>query len=152
MDKNKLNNAAQFALTAHGDQMYGPYRYSYHLSKVVHTAFTYGGSTLTQVASWLHDTIEDTDVTKEDVAYEFGDEVAHIVDLVSNRPTKEETCERIRTNSDAVFVKLCDRLANVTEGEKNDKYRKAHPLFKSVLYREGEFDALWTAIDKALEV
>ena len=149
---NKINDAEKFALKAHGDQMYGSRPYSYHLGKVVDIAIRYGGSILTQVASWLHDTIEDTDVTKDDVVREFGDNVAHIVDLVSNRPTKKETCDRIRTDRDAVFVKLCDRLANVLEGEKNDKYRKAHPLFKSILYREGEFEEMWTAIDTALEV
>lgn len=149
---NKINDAAEFALTAHGDQMYGPLPYSYHLGMVVVNVVMYGGGSVAQMAGWLHDTIEDTDVTKDAIAYEFGDDVAEIVDLVSNRPTQEETNHRIRTSRDAVFVKLCDRLANVTEGKKNDKYRKAHPLFKSILYRKGEFDGLWKAIDKALEV
>ena len=147
-----VKDAAKFALKAHGNQKYGSHPYGYHLEKVYKNAVRYGGSGPSLQAAWLHDTIEDTPITKADVARAFGGNVAKIVDLVSNRPSKETTNKRIRTSKDAVFVKLCDRLANTTEGQKNDKYRKAHPLFKSILYRKGEFDALWKAIDKALGV
>lgn len=147
-----VKDAAKFALKAHGNQKYGSQPYSYHLDKVYQNAVRYGGSEPAKQAAWLHDTIEDTSVTKADVARAFGGNVAKIVDLVSNRPTKLATNKRIRTSRDAVFVKLCDRLANTSEGQKNDKYRKAHPLFKEILYRKGEFEALWKAIDKALGV
>lgn len=147
-----VKDAAKFALKAHGNQKYGSHPYGYHLEKVYQNTVRYGGSEPAKQAGWLHDVIEDTSVTKAEVARAFGGNVAKIVDLVSNRSSKEATNKRIRTSKDAVFVKLCDRLANVTEGAKNDKYRKAHPLFKSILYKKGEFDALWKAIDKVLGV
>ena len=142
--------AMKFARGAHGDQKYGDKPYSYHLEMVFRNAQRYGGSRAAKIAAVLHDVIEDTPISKEQIAEKFGSHVADIVDLVSNQPDKAETYKRIRTDKDAVFVKLCDRLANVTEGKKNDKYRKEQPLFKSILYRPGEFDDLWDAIEERL--
>lgn len=147
---NIVKDAAKFAAKAHGQQRYGDKAYSYHLEKVYRNTTRFGGSEVHQATAWLHDVIEDTSVTKSDIAKAFGSKVAKIVDLVSNRGTKEATFKRIRADKDAVFVKLCDRLANVTAGAKNNKYRKEHSLFKSILYKKGEFDALWKAIDLKL--
>lgn len=147
-----VNKAATLAIRAHGGQMYGDKPYKYHLKKVYDNAVRYGGTIAARVAAVLHDTLEDTRLSKEEIAKEFTPKVAHIVDLLTNQPSKEETFRRIRTDSTAVFVKLCDRLANVQEGQKNDKYRKEHQLFKEMLYTPGEYDTLWYAIDKALGV
>ena len=146
-----MKKSKNFAVKAHGDQKYGDKPYSYHLNTVVNNAREFGGEPKHIQAAWLHDVVEDTSVTLDDVRKEFGDDVADIVDLVSNTGSKEETFKRIRTNPDAVFVKLADRLANVREGQKNNKYRKEHPLFKSILYREGEFESMWKEIEKNLE-
>lgn len=146
-----IKKGADFAKDAHGSQMYGDKPYKYHLEKVTDNATKFGGSKEEILAAWLHDVVEDTSVTKQQVAEKFGDEVAEIVYLVSNTGNKEETFRRIRTNPKAVFVKLSDRLANVSEGEKNSKYRKEHKLFKEILYREGEYEELWTAIEDALK-
>lgn len=145
-----VKDAAKFAARSHGNQKYGSHAYAYHLDKVYRNAVRFGGSEAEQQAAWLHDVIEDTSVTKGEVAKLFGGTVAKIVDLVSNRASKEVTFKRVRTDRSAVFVKLCDRLANVTAGSKNDMYRKRHPEFKGILYKKGEFEALWKAIDKAL--
>ena len=147
-----VKDAANFALKAHKGQRYGSKPYSYHLAQVFQNTRKYGGSDLEQAAAWLHDVVEDTSVTTTELVREFGSNVAKIVDLVSNRGSKEATFNRIRSNPRAVFVKLCDRLANVSEGAKNNKYRKEHPLFKSILYKKGEFDSLWKAIDGKLGV
>ena len=147
-----IKDAAKFAAKAHGKQRYGGKAYTYHLERVYRNAVRFGGSDVHQVAAWLHDVIEDTPVTKGDVTKAFGSKVAKIVDLVSNQGSKEATYKRIRTDKDAVFVKLCDRLANVSEGGKLDMYRKQHQLFSNILYKRGEFDALWKAIEKALGI
>jgi (p)ppGpp synthase/HD superfamily hydrolase len=141
----------EFAVKAHGDQKYGDNPYSYHLDKVVNNATKFGGNEKQIQAAYLHDVLEDTSVSKEELEQNFGKEITNIVDLLSNTGNKEETFKRIRTNPDAVFVKLCDRLANVSEGQKNNKYKKEHPLFKSILYKKGEFDELWNKIDSILE-
>lgn len=155
IDKNKPSlsqMAADFATQAHGSQQYGKGRpYSYHLGKVVDAVKKYGGSPVHETAAWLHDVLEDTPISREQLQQRFGKDIANIVDLLSNQETKEETFKRIRTNPNAVFVKLADRIANTAEGQKNSKYRKEHPLFKSILYRPGEFDEMWTEIERNLQ-
>jgi len=146
----KVKDAVEFATKAHRGQTYGSKPYIYHLAKVFDNVKRFGGNESQQIAAWLHDVIEDTPLTKMDISKAFGPDVAHIVDLVSNKGSVKDTYKRINRNRDAVFVKLCDRLANVTEGAKNDKYRQLQPVFKSVLYRKGEFENLWNAIDRKL--
>ena len=158
-----VKDAATFAAKVHGDQEYGPdLPYTYHLDQVCEIVKRFGGTTTHQIAAWLHDVVEDTPVKVIEVQTKFGSRIAQIVDLVSNRkPTKPVTPESkreakrktwnlTRCSKDAVFVKLCDRLANVTAGSKNDMYRGQHATFKSILYREGEFDELWKEIDQKL--
>ena len=71
-------------------------------------------------ACWLHDVIEDARLTYNDVAKFAGYEVADIVYAVTNEKGKNRAeranhkyYEGIRLNQNAIFVKLCDRLANV---------------------------------------
>jgi len=146
------NDADDFAQMAHGDQQYGQHPYKYHLDKVVDNARRFNGTKTQILCARLHDVIEDTAITKEQLASRFGNHVAHVVDLVSNQSKehpdwKQTTLERIRTEPDAVFVKLCDRIANVAEGGKIGKYRKEYPLFRGILYREGEYEDMWRVLD-----
>lgn len=80
----------------------------------------------TIVTGLLHDTVEDTEVTLEDVKREFGDTVAALVDGVTKigqmnfRNSFEKQGENIRKMIIAmgkdvrvVLVKLCDRLHNI---------------------------------------
>jgi (p)ppGpp synthase/HD superfamily hydrolase len=71
-------------------------------------------------ASWGHDLIEDCRVSYNDVRQHLGQEAADIVYAVSNDKGKnrkeragEKYYEGIRNTPGAVFVKLCDRIANV---------------------------------------
>lgn len=70
-------------------------------------------------ACFLHDTIEDCRVTYNDVKAEFGTEITEIVYALTNdkgRNRQERAglnyYKGIRANPLAVFVKLCDRIAN----------------------------------------
>lgn len=71
-------------------------------------------------AAWGHDLIEDCRVSYNDVKANLGQEAADIVYAVSNEKgmTRAERAndkyyEGIRNTKGAVFVKLCDRIANV---------------------------------------
>jgi hypothetical protein len=64
--------------------------------------------------------------------------------------------EEIRTTFYAVFVKLCDRLANVnyglvTGGSMPKKYKKENPHFKEMLYINGLYEDMWKELDNLFD-
>lgn len=73
------------------------------------------------VCGYLHDTIEDTNVTYEDINKEFGEKVANVVKELTNDDNqiakigKERyiTTKLLTMSVDALAVKLCDRLDNL---------------------------------------
>ena len=73
-------------------------------------------------AAWLHDVIEDTKTKRKDIAEMFGEKVAELVWAVSNEPGENRkvrhalTYPKTLSVPGAVFVKLCDRIANVEAG------------------------------------
>lgn len=84
----------------------------------------------------LHDTIEDTDVTFDDLNREFGLKVANAVKALSRDQNLEyydqipDCIERIKLQpKEVAIVKMADRLFNVRERylkwtkEKQDKYK-----------------------------
>jgi len=93
------------------------------------------------IAVWAHDLIEDTRVSYNDVEIELGKEVADIVYAVTNDKGKNRSeragdkyYEGIRNTPGAVFVKLCDRIANVQYGKMTksrmfEMYKKENPEF-----------------------
>ncbi|WP_369146929.1 bifunctional (p)ppGpp synthetase/guanosine-3',5'-bis(diphosphate) 3'-pyrophosphohydrolase [Streptomyces sp. R44] len=83
-----------------------------------------GAETTTLTASLLHDTVEDTEVTLDQVRHEFGDEVAYLVDGVTKvekidygAAAEPETFRKmlVATGSDVrvMSIKLADRLHNM---------------------------------------
>ena len=93
------------------------------------------------VVVWLHDTIEDCRITYNDLKKEFCDYTAEIVYLLTTdkgRTRDARNSDRyyqgISKNLIAIFVKLCDRIAN-TKYSKNKgssmflKYKKEFPEF-----------------------
>lgn len=95
---------------------------------------------------FLHDTIEDARLTYNDIKKEFGQEVADIVYACTNekgKDRKERASERyyqgIRETPGAIFVKLCDRLANVKYSKEMgsnqfEMYKKENLNFLSSLF------------------
>jgi guanosine-3',5'-bis(diphosphate) 3'-pyrophosphohydrolase len=148
---NAIAFAREFAVRCHGEQLYGDRPFVYHLDQVAENAKKHGGDTDNIISCYLHDVLEDTNVTYHTVQDLFGSRIAGVVDLVTNRGSKELTFNRIRRNADAVFVKLCDRLANVSNLDKNKMYKKHHKVFREILWREGEYSDLWEQIDTILE-
>lgn len=90
-----------------------------------------------------HDLIEDTRVTYNDVKKVLGVFVADIIYAVTNEKGKnraeranDKYYQGIRENRYAVFIKLCDRIANVKYSF-NSMYIKEHEHFmRSLGYNE----------------
>jgi len=133
--------AKMFAEAAHAGQSYDSFPYTYHLSQVVAMLEKFGfDDPIMLSAGWLHDSIEDTNRNYNDIASEFGPEVAELVYAVTNekgRNRKERnarTYPGIRGNDQATALKLADRIANVEHGTinggKEEMYRKEFENFQ----------------------
>lgn len=142
-----LQRSRDFAIEAHGDQKYGKtLPYSIHLDLVVSVMARFKVmDNHVLAAGYLHDTIEDTDVTKDDLLEAFGERVALLVDAVTDGPGKnrKERKERVYTQiprvPGSIVVKLADRIANVEQSLRMDNegllqmYAKEQPYFNERL-------------------
>jgi len=86
-------------------------------------------------AALLHDVIEDSDVTREQLNLEFGDSVARIVWLLTKLPEVSLAAylAAIEEASDikAPIVKLCDRLDNLRFLMRSPKAEKRRRYIKT---------------------
>ncbi len=100
--------------------------YIYHPIAVARIAAEEVGlGTTSIVCALLHDVVEDTETTLEDIEKEFGPKVANIIDGLtkmsgyfgqSNSPQAENFRRMLLTLSDdvrVILIKLCDRLHNM---------------------------------------
>lgn len=151
-----VDQAREFAIKAHGDQRYGDEPYIVHLDAVANVLVEFGiRDGVFLAGAFLHDVIEDTGVTRDDLAREFGFVVAGLVWVVTNEPganRKERAAKTYpkirRSGAEAVRLKLADRIANthhsIVRGTRHlEMYRKEFPAFHEALYRAGECDDMW---------
>jgi len=96
-----------------------------------------GASEDVVIAGILHDTIEDSDLTKSDIENEFGEKVARIVNNVTEQDKslpwverKQQALEHIsEMDNDSLFVKSADVLHNLTD-QINDYKEIGDVMFK----------------------
>lgn len=153
--QEKYLKALNFAAKAHGDQKTpNGVAYITHLSavamEIIHACVE--GQTDLEKAdraitiALLHDTIEDTDVTYDDLYNEFGGEVAEGVEALSKDktlPKKDQMADsmnKILTQPYEIqMVKLADRITNMQkppqswDSEKILKYHKEAKFILSCL-------------------
>ena len=126
-DEDALNRAYVFAMKAHGVQKRAsgdPY-FSHPLEVAgILTAYKLDSASI--VTALLHDTIEDTPATLEDIEHHFGKEVARLVngvtkltriELQSDHATQAENFRKLvlamSEDIRVLLVKLADRLHNM---------------------------------------
>ena len=96
-----------------------------------HAATAYGADDLTIAVCWLHDVVEDTDVTLDDLALMgIPSPVLVAVDSVTIRPGEPYlvAVARARSNSIGRIVKLCDNWHNASTLDvfpEHDRRRRA---------------------------
>jgi (p)ppGpp synthase/HD superfamily hydrolase len=160
----KIINAMSLAVTAHEstNHRYNSHPYVLHLSMVVHYAMKYihlvkeSDRDDVIAACWLHDTIEDCRLTYNDVKSATNQNIADIVYALTNEKGKnraergsEKYYEGIRNTPNAVFVKLCDRLANIkyskySKSKMHEMYAKEHDKFLENLHLHKELFGVLT--------
>lgn len=160
---NVVDRARRLALAAHGEQRYGAEPYRVHLEHVEEVLMRFPHDDVMRAAAWLHDTVEDTPLTLEEVAREVGDEVAAIVAAVTDEPGASRKVRKAATlvklaaaGAAARAVKLADRIANVEasiahgRGDLYAMYAGEHADFRAALHVAGELDPQWAHLDGLL--
>lgn len=118
-----IDYAIYFATKAHNgqkrksdkevDMIFHPYT----VAMIIQRA---GGSDNAVIAGLLHDVVEDTKYTLNDIVNEFGEDIANIVSEVSEKKElewderKQEAIDRIKTASlDGKLVECADKVSNL---------------------------------------
>lgn len=124
---SKFTEAAIFAARKHtGQNRKGKDEAPYinHLLEVVNLLVNVGKveDENTLIAALLHDTVEDTDTTREEIAESFGEKVASIVMEVTDDKTlpkaerKQKQIEHApHLSFEAKQLKICDKISNIAD-------------------------------------
>ena len=119
--------AAHFAADKHRDQRRrGRERSPYINHPIAVAEILTGVGGITDLASiqaaLLHDTVEDTNTTPEQLAEQFGDEVMHLVmEVTDDQDLKKEERKRLQIehardlSAKAKEIKMADKIANITD-------------------------------------
>ena len=133
-----IKRALQIAYEAHEGQVDKQGRpYILHPIAVMESLRKAGKPDAVLVTALLHDTVEDTDLTKEDIAVEFGIEIAQAVDALSRREGEgyQDYVARAVENPIARFVKMADLEHNLdsSRGPIKDSLRKRYEKAKLIV-------------------
>ena len=138
-----ISNAAMFATEAHADQVrkYTGTPYIIHPFEVMEILILEGYRIDTMLAAaLLHDVVEDTPVTQDEIFVTFGPDVSHLVYLLTDTETgnraerKRQQRERLGGSEDALAqtIKCADLISNAHD------IKQYEPKFFKVFQQEGE--------------
>ncbi|HUB98924.1 MAG TPA: bifunctional (p)ppGpp synthetase/guanosine-3',5'-bis(diphosphate) 3'-pyrophosphohydrolase [Solirubrobacterales bacterium] len=127
IDRAKIERAFDFACERHADQVrFSGDEFITHPVGVAQVCAGMRLDTETLCAALLHDTVEDTSASLEEIRDEFGDEIAQLVDGVTKltgmtfESRDERQAENYRkmmvamaTDVRVILIKLADRLHNM---------------------------------------
>lgn len=130
-----VQRARDFATQAHKSmnhrRKYTHAPYSTHLQNVADLVASVTDAAEVLAAAWLHDVVEDTPTTLEDVEAAFGESVAYLVDCLTdvskpsdgNRSVRKQIDRQhlARANPEAKTIKLADLIDNCSDICKHNK-------------------------------
>jgi len=168
-DQEMVRRAWERAVTAHaGQRRLSGEEYVNHPMEVAAILADLELDAATLAAALLHDTVEDTQLTEEEVKQEFGPEVARLVDgvtklgRISLRSDQQQQAENIRKMMVAmaedlrvVLIKLADRLHNMRtldplpEVKRRKISRETLDIYAPLAHRLGIGQIKWELEDLA---
>lgn len=171
VDIKIITKAYNYALTCHGEQKRKSGEpYIIHPLSVANILAGLGMDTATICAALLHDVIEDTVATREDLIKEFGDEVTEIVDGVTKlyklqyTDKQEQQVENYRKmflamgkDIRVILIKLADRLHNMrtlkylTRDRQLAISKETMDLYAPLANRIGMYSLKWELEDLAFK-
>jgi guanosine-3',5'-bis(diphosphate) 3'-pyrophosphohydrolase len=120
-----VSEAAELAARRHNGQTRkgrGEEPYINHLAEVANmlSAATNGEDAELVAAGWLHDTIEDSETTHDELAQRFGLRVAGLVvectddmSLPKSERRKRQIIDALKKSPSAKFIKIADKVSNI---------------------------------------
>ncbi len=156
-NKRKIKKAYEFANLAHGDQRrVSGVPFILHPTSVACIVAEMGMDTDSVVAALLHDTVEDTDTTLDEIKVNFGEEVMNLVDgltkisKIKYTDREERQAENVRkmliamsNDIRVIIVKLADRVHNmrtiecVKDQKRRDKALECMEVYAPIAHRLG---------------
>jgi guanosine-3',5'-bis(diphosphate) 3'-pyrophosphohydrolase len=169
VDKRAIERAFAFACESHADQQRkSGEEFITHPLGVARICAGMRLDTPTLSAALLHDTVEDTSASLEEVQERFGEEVAQLVDGVTKltgitfRSRDEHQAENYRkmmvamaTDVRVILIKLADRLHNMRtvsalpKQKQQEKARETLEIFAPLAHRLGIHAIKWELEDLA---
>ena len=166
----KIKFAYEFSKKAHsGQKRRTGEPYIIHLVEVSKLVYENGLGTHSIMAALLHDTVEDTKTTLEDIKNNFGEEIKGLVDSLTkieeSKNTKDannlETLKKILliTIKDVrvLVIKICDRLHNMRtiehlpENKIAIKSKETLEVFVPLAQKVGLYNLKWELEDICLK-
>lgn len=137
-DLDKIRKAYEMADNLHKGQVrQSGEPYISHPLNVAYILAEMNADSDTLCAALLHDTLEDTNITKEEIAFEFNDEVAKLVDGVTkiskmnfsskkdqNMANTRKIITSITEDVRIIIIKLADRLHNMRTLEFKSEFKQ----------------------------
>ncbi len=170
-DRARVRDAYQYAKTYHEGQLRkdgSPY--ITHPLEVAHLVAELGLDADSIMAALLHDTIEDTNATYEEVAKRFSPAVADLVegvtklDKVKYTSIEEKQMENLRKMLMAMakdvrvmLIKICDRVHNIrtmefqSERKRREKSLETLEVYAPIAHRLGMQRMKWEMEDLSLK-
>jgi GTP diphosphokinase / guanosine-3',5'-bis(diphosphate) 3'-diphosphatase len=166
-DTRMIREAYEFARTHHADQLRrSGEEFILHPVGVAHILADMQMDETTLAAALLHDVVEDTDISLEEVKRKFGPAVAEIIDgvtkldRISFANREEAQAENFRKMFVAmardirvVIIKLADRLDNMktighlSEAKQREKARETLEIYAPLAHRLGISQLKWQLED-----
>jgi GTP diphosphokinase / guanosine-3',5'-bis(diphosphate) 3'-diphosphatase len=171
VDRELLTRAFDFAARAHDGQLRrSGQEFIYHPWGAAKILAGLQLDEATLAAALLHDTVEDTDTSLEDIRAEFGDEIAHLVDGVTKltrvrfQSREQAEAENYRKlivamaeDVRVILIKLADRLHNLRAIEylgkqkQVQKARETLDVYAPLAHRLGIHALKWELEDLAFQ-
>ena len=119
--ESKMNSALMYASRRLNEYTNNPKPVLFHSFKVAEILYKYNYEENIILSGILHDLIEDTNTTKEDLEKEFNKEIANIVESVSFNPNIEDKLlqakdmfnKAINYGKSSLIVKCADLIDNI---------------------------------------
>lgn len=135
-----VEKAIVFATRKHEGQTYGGgFPFIVHPQQTADIISRVTGDQKLIAAAWLHDTLEDTDTTYDELVGEFGQEVADLVLEVTHEGERDHIgfyFPNLKTQR-GIMLKFADRLCNISHMEGWPARKKQHYLGKSKFWSSG---------------